>query len=206
MNWWIDRQNKDPFVRKREECNYRSRASFKLLSILKKYHLNGLKGTFLDLGAAPGGWTQVLQEKFPKQKIIACDLLSMDPLPGVDIIQGDFTTAEVQNLIAEKTYDGEVSVIFSDMAPNFTGYRLVEHARIENISDCVLLAAKRLLNPKGFTIQKIFHGPSFESILKRWRATFVKVDCFKPEASRKESAEIYLIAHQLKNAQPAKQD
>ncbi len=206
MNWWINRQKTDPFVRKREKCNYRSRASFKLLSILEKYHLNGLKGPLLDLGAAPGGWTQVLKEKFPNQKIIACDLLPMDPLSGVDIIQGDFTTEEIQNLIEEKTHDEGVRAIFSDIAPNFSGYRLVEHARIENISDCILLAAQRFLNPKGFAIQKIFHGPSFESILKRWRATFIKVDCYKPEASRAESAEIYLIARHLKNFEPKKRD
>ncbi len=199
MNWWIERQKKDPFIKKREECRYRSRASFKLLGILKKYHLTNLKGTFLDLGAAPGGWSQVLCEKFPKQKIIACDLLAMEPLMGVDIIQGDFTTEAIQQLIDEKTKGEGVSVIVSDMAPNFTGHRLVEHARMENINDHVLGVAQKLLHPKGFAIQKIFHGPSFEGILKQWRAMFVRVDCFKPEASRAESAEIYLIAHQLKH-------
>jgi 23S rRNA (uridine2552-2'-O)-methyltransferase len=123
----------------------------------------------------------------------------MEPLDGVDIIQGDFTDCNIQKMIRNTAGDDPIVAIFSDMAPNFTGHRLVEHAKIENICDSVVAVAQELLHSKGFVVQKIFHGPSFEPILKIWKKVFVRVDCFKPEASRTESAEIYIVAHQLRN-------
>ncbi len=200
MNWWVERQKKDIFVKKRKAANYHSRAAFKLIDLIEKYQLKKyIQGPVVDLGAAPGGWAQILRQSFPKQKVLACDLLPLEAVENVSFIQGDFTTPEIQQVLLDSLEGERVHAIFSDMAPNLSGHPLVDHGKLEYISDHVLSFAQNTLKNKGWLIQKIFHGPSFEIIIKNYRPFFRKISFFKPEASRKESAEIYMIAEDFKS-------
>lgn len=200
MNWWIERQKKDIFVKKRKAENYHSRAAFKLIDLIEKYQLKKhIQGPVVDLGAAPGGWTQILRHNFPKQKVVACDLLPLEPVDNISFIQGDFTSAEVQEILVQILGTEKVHAVFSDMAPNLSGHPLVDHGKLEYLADHVLEFARKTLKHKGWLIQKIFHGPSFEIIIKNYRPYFRKISFFKPPASRKESAEIYMIAEDFKS-------
>ncbi|MBM4222697.1 MAG: RlmE family RNA methyltransferase [Gammaproteobacteria bacterium] len=194
MNWWIQRQKKDVYVRKRDQAGYRSRAAFKLTEILDKQKWKIPSGAVVDLGSAPGSWTQVLVERFPNRAVVACDLLEMTPIPGCLFFQGDFTDQEICKTILNAMHGQKAALICSDMAPNFCGNRTIGSARMEYLADAVLNFAIETIQPKGVVVMKIFQGESFASIMKSWKDHFQIVKTYKPDASRTESSEIYLLA------------
>jgi 23S rRNA (uridine2552-2'-O)-methyltransferase len=192
MSWWVDRQRRDKFVKQRDVMQYRSRAAFKLQELLDKAGLKKQQGPFVDLGAAPGGWSQVLREVYPHDKIFACDLLDMLPLQGVDFLKTDFLSDEFAQYLKEKNIS-TVGGIFSDIAPNLSGQSVVQQAQMADISDKIQQFSKQFLHPKGFIVQKLFHGECFDSILSSWKESYAQVRVIKPAASRAESREIYII-------------
>lgn len=185
---WLERQLNDPFVHKARQEGYRSRAAFKMLEIQKKYRLLKPGMTIVDLGAAPGGWSQVaatiLREK---GRIVAIDLLAMDPLPGVEFYQGDFN--EIDQYV-----EGKVDLILSDMAPSSCGIKSVDHDRIMGMLEEVYSFAVERLSPGGALVAKVLRGGTEAQLLSEMRKSFSKVGHFKPDSSRSESTEIYVIA------------
>ena len=194
MNWWQDRQNRDHFVKKRRQQQWRSRAVFKIEEIFERFPIAPLKGPICDLGSAPGGWAQYLVKKFPQQKIVGCDLLNIDPLKGFDFIQGDFNDLSVAAQLRELAADKKFSVITSDIAPKIDGNRIKEQAFFLELTQNILNFADLNLKDKAYVIQKVFSGEEFEQILYLYRQKAVKVDTFKPKSSRSESREIFIVA------------
>jgi 23S rRNA (uridine2552-2'-O)-methyltransferase len=187
---WVRRQLTDPYVRRAQHAGYRSRAAFKLIDIDGRDRLLRPGMRVLDLGAAPGGWSQVAARRVqPGGTVVAVDLLEMAPIPGVRILKSDFRTADL-----EAALDGMADAVLSDMMPNVTGVPLVDQARAaELLLDAVVLCRK-VLKPEGIFLAKIFQGEAFEEVLAELRATFQTVVARKPPASRSESRETYLLA------------
>lgn len=192
MSWWTERQRRDRFVKQRDVMQYRSRAAFKLKELITRCALEKRRGPFVDLGAAPGGWSQILRECYPEEKIFACDLLEMKPIQGVDFLKTDFLSDEFADFLQQK---GVVTVggILSDIAPNLSGQSIVQQAQMADLAAQILRFAAQFLHPKGFIIQKLFHGECFDEILGNWKKSYSDVRVIKPEASRSESCEVYLI-------------
>jgi 23S rRNA (uridine2552-2'-O)-methyltransferase len=188
---WLRRHVTDPYVRKAKAQGYRSRAAFKLLQISQKEKLLRPGMVVLDLGAAPGGWSQVAAEKVkPGGKVIAVDLLRMEPIPGVTIVHGDF-----RDLAAE-----EADVVLSDVSPNMSGIRNVDQARALALSLAAVELCEKALEPHGAFLVKVFQGEAFDELLARLKQAFREVKVIKPAASRDESRETYLLARQLTRA------
>jgi len=194
-NQWLIRQEKDPFVKLAKEKGYKSRAAFKLLEIQKKYHILDHINTLCDIGAAPGGWCQVASEYFQKftkdtpKRIIAIDLLQMDSIPLVEFIQGDFTKKETLAQIPVTEFD----LIISDMAPNTSGHQETDHLRSMGLSHAVLEFVRDHLKENGNFAIKIFMGSKEKNFQSAVKEIFEKVEYFKPESSRNESKEVYII-------------
>jgi 23S rRNA (uridine2552-2'-O)-methyltransferase len=189
---WLQRHLNDPYVAKAHVDQYRSRAAYKLLEIDAKYKLLKKDSVVIDLGASPGSWSQILIEK--ASKVIAVDLLDIDPINKVDIIKGDFTSVEVVEKMKELLGSKKVDLILSDMSPNISGNKNVDHLRIMHLVEMVLEFAKEHINQNGHIVIKIFQGPDLEKFIKDVQQIFnTKIQYFKPESSRKESSEIYLI-------------
>lgn len=183
----------DPYVKRAKSEGYRSRAAFKLLEIDEKDRLfrNGM--TVVDLGSTPGGWSQVAAEKVKGGKVIALDILPMEPISGVDFIQGDFREEEMLSLL-EKSLDGrQVDLVISDMAPNLSGVGTTDQARSMHLAELALEFSRDHLKPGGFFLVKVFQGEGYEDYLKEMRAVFHKVLSRKPKASRDRSSEVYLL-------------
>ena len=193
---WINRQINDEYVIKAKQMGYRSRAAFKILEIQEKYKIINNKSVVVDLGAAPGGWSQVIAPMC--KKIIAVDLLQMDPIPNVDFIQGDFLDNNCINIINEKLNNSKIDVILSDMAPNTCGIQKVDHLRIMNILEHVYEFAKITLNNGGTLVAKVFQGGAFNEINNKIKRDFKQVFNFKPKSSRKKSTELYIICKEFK--------
>ena len=193
---WINRQINDEYVIKAKKNGYRSRASFKILEIQEKYKIVNNQSIVIDLGAAPGGWSQVISPIC--KKILAVDLLQIDPLPNVDFIQGDFLDNNCTNSINEKLNNSKVDVILSDMAPNTCGIQIVDHLRIMNILEHVYDFAKIVLNDGGILVAKVFQGGAFNEINNKIKKSFKQVYNFKPKSSRKKSTELYIICKGFK--------
>ena len=192
-NRWMMRHINDPYVSLANEKNYRSRAAFKILEINNKFNIFKNALTILDLGAAPGSWSQIAMEVTKsKATIIAVDLLDIDPLPGVNIITGNIYDDEVLEKI--RSYSNKYDVIMSDIAPNTTGHASTDHLRILDIAENVFELAKEVLSPGGNFIIKIFEGGFSQELIKEIRKQFKTIKRVKPESSRKESPEIYLVA------------
>lgn len=192
---WLERQRRDPYVRQAQADGYRSRAAFKLLEIDARERLLRPDLRALDLGAAPGGWSQVLRERLgPRGQVIALDLLAMEPIPGVTFIQGDFTEeAPLAQLF--KTLAGEtVDLVLSDMAPNVSGLRAVDQPRSIYLGELTLDLAVKVLQSGGNLVVKTFHGEGFDQLVRELRRCFERVVSRKPEASRSQSRETYLVA------------
>lgn len=183
---WLQRQLNDPLVKQAKLDGWRSRAAYKLIDIDDKFHIlkNGKK--VLDLGAAPGGWTQVSVKK--GCKVTSIDLLDIDHIPGAKIIKGDFT--DIDN---EKDIKGPFDIILSDMAPNTIGDRQVDHIRVMNLVEEAYYYALENLNPGGHFITKIFQGNESKKLLEDMRVKFETAKYFKPGASRADSKEIFLV-------------
>lgn len=191
---WLRRHVSDPFVKRAKAQGYRSRAAFKLLEFIDKDKLLKPGMRVLDLGAAPGGWSQVAAEKVgPNGKVVAIDLLPVKQIQGVEILQGDFREADLEGALG-----GRADVVLSDMMPNITGVPLVDQARAAEISLAAIDLCRRVLKPDGVFLVKVFHGSAFDEVLKALRVVFQTVGVRKPAASRGESRETYLFARGLK--------
>jgi len=181
---WLERQLNDPYVAQAKREGYRSRAAYKLIEIDDKYHL--LKGgmTVVDLGAAPGGWSQVAAQK--GAKVTAVDLLAVAPIPGVTVLRGDFREV----LKDQPRYD----VVLSDLSPNISGIRTADQMRILELLQAAIVVCKASLKPDGAFVTKAFHGETFDEARQALEKAFTRVKVLKPAASRGESRETYLLA------------
>ena len=196
---WLKEHFNDPWVAKAQAEGYRSRASFKLLEINDKDRLFRPGMTVLDLGAAPGGWSQVAARQLGSQGVvIASDILPMDPIADVHFIQGDFRDDVVYQQILDVVGDRQVDLVISDMAPNMSGNRGVDQPRAMYLAELALDMAQRVLHPEGRFLVKVFQGEGFEDFRGQMQAVFQKVISRKPEASRARSTEVYQLGLGLK--------
>lgn len=192
---WLEEHFSDVYVQKAQEQGYRSRAVFKLKELLAKDQLLKRGMRVIELGAAPGGWTQILAEEVGKTgKIWALDILPMDPIPGVTFIQGDLTSEEIFQQLWQSLEQTPVDVILSDMAPNMSGVPAVDQARVMQLAEWVGELTHDLLKPGGALLIKLFQGEGYDAYLKTLRKHFSQVMIRKPLASRKRSNEVYLVA------------
>jgi 23S rRNA (uridine2552-2'-O)-methyltransferase len=192
---WLDEHFNDVYVKKAQAEGYRSRAIYKLKEVDEKESLLKPGMTVVDLGAAPGGWTQYVTEKLQgRGLVVALDILPMDSLPDVTFIQGDFrednVLQELINLIPERSLD----LLLSDMAPNMSGTTAIDIPRAMYLVELAFDFAEKMLKPGGTMLIKIFHGTGFDDLVKQARASFEKVVIRKPLASRSRSKETYLLA------------
>jgi len=185
----------DPFVQMAQKEGYRSRAVYKLLEIDAKDRLFKPGMVVVDLGAAPGGWSQVAAAKVGRGgKVIALDLLAMDPLAGVDFIQGDFREDATLKRMQDMLQGKQIGLVISDMAPNISGVTSADQARAMDLAELAMEFALEHLKPEGSFLVKVFQGTGFESFYKLLRSRFTKVVSRKPKASRDRSSEVYLLA------------
>lgn len=191
---WLARQLNDPYVKRAKAEGWRSRAAFKLLELDAKFHLLKPGQRVVDLGAAPGGWTQVaLKAVGERGRVVALDLLEMDPIPGATLLRGDFTEETAEHAVLE-ALGGQADLVLSDMAPNTTGHGATDHLRITALAELALDFAERTLAPGGAFCAKLFAGGAEREMLARMKAGFTKVAHAKPPASRKDSSELYVVA------------
>lgn len=194
---WLREHERDVYVQKARGEGYRSRAAYKLKDIDRRDRLLRPGMTVVDLGAAPGGWSQVVRARLgTRGTVIAVDMLEMPSLAGVTFIQGDFTDADVLRAVREAAAGG-VDLVLSDMAPNMSGMRAVDQPRMMHLAECALAFAEQTLKPGGDLLLKVFHGEGFDEFLRMLRARFAKVAIRKPEASRDRSSETYVLARGL---------
>ena len=187
---WLRRHVTDPYVKAARKQGYRSRAAFKLLDIDAKEKLFRSGQTVLDLGGAPGGWSQVAAEKVkPGGRVIAIDLVQIAPISGVTILQGDFR---------EISLDTRCDVVLSDVSPNMSGIPNVDQARWLELAEGAVELGRKVLKPDGVFVVKAFHGEAFDALVERLKAVFMKVKVVKPSASRGESTETYVVARTLR--------
>ena len=192
---WLQEHFNDPYVKKAQKDGYRSRASYKLLEIQEKYRLIRPGMSVIDLGAAPGGWSQVTSRLIGGQgRLIASDILEMDSIPDVTFIRGDFTQDEVLAQILEAVGNSHVDLVISDMAPNMSGTPAVDMPKAMFLCELALDLATRVLKPGGDFVIKIFQGEGFDVYLKDARKKFDKVIMLKPDSSRDRSREQYMLA------------
>ena len=184
----------DPFVQQAKKEGYRSRAAYKLLEIDAKDHLLKPGTVVVDLGATPGGWSQVAAARVGRSgKVVALDLLPLDPLAGVEFIQGDFREDAVLKQLENMLHGKPVGLVISDMAPNISGVVSVDQARAMHLAELAMEFALEHLKPDGSFLVKVFQGEGFEDFLKLMRNRFVRVVTRKPKASRDRSSELYLL-------------
>ncbi|VEF08543.1 ribosomal RNA methyltransferase RrmJ/FtsJ [Pseudomonas fluorescens] len=192
---WLKRHVNDPYVKQAQKDGYRSRASYKLLEIQEKYKLIRPGMSVVDLGAAPGGWSQVTSRLIGGQgRLIASDILEMDSIPDVQFIQGDFTEDAVLAQILEAVGNSQVDLVISDMAPNMSGTPEVDMPKAMFLCELALDLAERILKPGGNFVIKIFQGEGFDVYLKDARKKFDKIQMIKPDSSRGSSREQYMLA------------
>ncbi|MDR1475990.1 MAG: RlmE family RNA methyltransferase [Holosporales bacterium] len=189
---WIKRHINDPYVALAKQNAYRTRSAFKLIEIQEKFKIIKDKDIVLDLGAAPGGWSQIASKI--TQNVIAVDILEVAPIPNVQFIQGDFLNQSTLNLIKDAIGESEINVILSDMCPNTCGIKKIDHLRIINIFEEVTYFAKNHLKTGGSLVVKVFQGGAEKNTLTDIKMHFRKISHFKPKSSRKQSPELYLIA------------
>lgn len=192
---WMHEHVTDPYVREAQTKGYRSRAAFKLLELVDKDRLLRRGMTVVDLGAAPGSWSQVLRERLgPSARIVAVDLLPMDPLSGVTFVRGDFREEETLRAVADAVGASRADLVLSDLAPNITGIESADQARSVYLGERALEFAMEALQPGGDLVVKAFQGAGFAELERQFRACFDKVYVRKPKASRDRSREVFLVA------------
>ena len=195
---WLERQLNDPYVQSAKRDGYRSRAAYKLMEIDEKYDVLKPGGVVIDLGAAPGGWSQVAAEKVVKPNgqgtVVALDLLEMDPISGVVTLQADFMDDDGFARLLTELGDRKVDVVLTDMAAPATGHKQTDHLRIMALCEAALEFAEEVLAPGGTFLAKVLQGGTERSLLDRLRRDFRSVRHVKPEASRADSAELYVLA------------
>jgi 23S rRNA (uridine2552-2'-O)-methyltransferase len=189
---WLKRQLNDPYVLAARQQGWRSRAAFKLMELDDKYRLLRPGQLVIDLGAAPGGWTQVAVARGAAQ-VAGVDLLAVDEVPGATILQGDFTDAATEEALLQ-LLSGRPDLVLSDMAPNTTGHAATDHLRIMALAELALDFAVRVLAEGGGFVAKVFQGGSEREMLTRMKQRFSQVRHAKPPASRKDSSELYVVA------------
>ena len=199
-NAWLREHVNDPYVQRARAEGYRSRASYKLMEIDDRDHLIRSGEVVVDLGATPGGWSQVAAKRMKaKGRVIALDLLEMEPLHGVDFIQGDFRDQSVLTQLEMLMAGEKVGLVLSDMAPNISGVLLSDQARVIHLAELCLEFSRIWLKPDGALLVKVFQGHGFEEFVREMRLIFKTVASRKPDASRDRSAEVYLLGKGLKN-------
>lgn len=199
---WLQRQASDPYVSRANKDGYRARAAYKLIEINEKFNFLRNGQVVVDLGAAPGSWSQYIAREFPRSKIFAMDLLEIKPIPNVEFYQGDFTTDEALKWLEEKlniqeqnaAEYGNTDVVVSDMAPNTTGHQKTDHLRQMVLLEYAWDFAKRALKPGGTFVAKSFTGGTTNELLKEIKQHFENVHHIKPPASRKDSVEMFIVA------------
>ncbi|MFT6077017.1 MAG: 23S rRNA (uridine2552-2'-O)-methyltransferase [Myxococcota bacterium] len=201
---WIKRHINDPFVKEAHEQGFRARSAFKIIEINDKFKILKKGKIVVDLGAAPGGWSQVVVEKVGRGKVFAVDLLEMEPIVGVEFLQQDFLSDDAaKNIInlmnknqsvSEDKTPRKCNVVLSDMAENCCGDARTDHLRIVSLLEEALEFACQILEKDGVFVGKIFQGGASRELLERLRSLFEVVKHFKPDSSRKESAESYIVA------------
>lgn len=202
---WIHQHINDPYVKLAQQKGYRARAAFKLIEILETEKLLKKGDVVVDLGSAPGSWSQVARERLAGAggvidgRIIALDLLPMEPIAGVEFFQGDFRDDEVLRELEERVGNHAVDLVISDMAPNLSGVGAADSARIQHVCDLALEFACAHLKPNGALIVKAFHGSGFSQIVQSFKQRFKRVVERKPKASRDKSSETFLVARDLKD-------
>ncbi len=189
---WLERQLNDPYVAAAKAKGYRSRAAFKLAELDDKLRLIRRGAAVIDLGSAPGGWLQVMLER-GAGRVAGVDLLPVDPLPPVELIEGDFTDPAVAARLAALV-GGAADLIVSDMAPNTTGHRKTDHLRIVGLIETAAAFAAETLKPGGAFVAKAFQGGETATVISELKRSFESVRMVKPKASRAESSEVYLVA------------
>jgi 23S rRNA (uridine2552-2'-O)-methyltransferase len=195
---WLERQLNDPYVHAAKTKGYRSRAAFKLLELDAKFHFLWKGARVLDLGAAPGGWSQVAVERLgPNGRVVAVDILEMEPLPGVQIFHADLTGPAMLAQLKD-ALGGPADVVLSDMAASTTGHRATDHIRTTALLETALDIAQEVLTPGGAFVGKAFQGGATGDLLARIKKSFRDVKHVKPPASRAESVELYLVAQGFK--------
>jgi|SRR6185437_3518152 len=191
---WMHEHVNNHYVKSAASDGYRSRAAYKLLEIDQKFDLFKNVKRVVDLGCAPGSWSQVLWRKIGKDGItVGVDLLEIEPIPGLHFIQGDFSDEEVLAQLVDAIGDKVVDLVVSDMSPNLSGVRGVDQARGAYLIELVLEFATDYLVTGGKCVIKVFHGGEFDNLVKRMRSMFNRVVVFKPDASRSKSSETYLL-------------
>lgn len=191
---WLERQLNDPYVRAAKSKGYRSRAAFKLIELDQKFQLLKRGQRVLDLGAAPGGWSQVAAARVGEVgRVVAADVLAMEPIAGATVLQTDLLAPETLALLRE-ALGGNADVVLSDMAAPTTGHRATDHLRTTALMEAALDVAEETLKPGGTFVGKVFQGGATNEILARLKRAFASVKHVKPPASRAGSVELYLVA------------
>lgn len=193
---WLARQLNDPYVRAARDQGWRSRAAFKLIELDERFQLLRPGVRAVDLGAAPGGWTQVALKRGART-VVAVDLLAIDPIPGATLLQGDFADPAIVERVIEKLA-GPADLVLSDMAPNTTGHGSTDHLRMMALAEAAFDFARTALTPGGAFVCKVFQGGSEREMLAAMRQRFRAVRHAKPPASRKESRELYVVATEFR--------
>lgn len=190
---WLHEHFTDQYVKRAQEEGYASRAAYKLLEIQKKDHILKPGMKVVDLGAAPGGWSQVAREIVGPGNVIAVDILPMDPIEGVVFIQGDFREQEVLDQLLVEVGDDSVDLVISDMAPNISGQKSVDQPRSVHLVELAWDCAKHILKPDGTFLTKIFQGSGVDEMTREIKSRFKVTRIRKPQASRARSPEIYIL-------------
>ena len=192
---WLDRHFNDEYVKRARKEGLRSRAAYKLLEIQEKDRLLRLGQTVVDLGAAPGGWSQIAKKIVgPKGRVAALDILPMEPISGVDFILGDFREEQPMQQLRQLLNGAQVDLVISDMAPNVSGMSAVDQPRAMYLCELALEFSREVLRPGGGFLVKVFQGEGFDQYIKELRSSFKRVVTRKPKASRPRSREVYLVA------------
>jgi 23S rRNA (uridine2552-2'-O)-methyltransferase len=194
---WLERQLNDPYVARAKTEGYRSRAAFKLLEIDEKYHLLKPGQRVVDLGAAPGGWSQIAAKKVGsvsgKGRVVGIDLLPIEPMAGVEFIELDFLDESAPGKLIE-LLGGPADIVMSDMAANTTGHKKTDHLRIMGLAEAAIHFAREVMAPGGAFVAKVFQGGTEGQLLADLKRDFAVVRHVKPQASRADSAELYVLA------------
>ena len=197
-NSWRIKQNRDQYIKKSKTLGYRSRASFKLIEINKKFRFIKKNTNILDLGSCPGGWSQVASEIIKTGKIMSLDIKEMEPIKNSKFIKGDIMKEKTKNQVIH-FFGSNLDVIISDMAADTTGNKSLDSIRTNLLCSEVIKFSKKTLKPKGVLVSKVFMGEDFIEVKNLAKSVFKKVNFFKPESSRKESKETYLHCEILKS-------
>lgn len=191
---WLQRQINDPYVKEAQKRGYRSRAAFKILEINEKFNIFKKGYKVLDLGSAPGGWSQIIVDIVGDNNVLATDILKMEPIPGVKFVQKNFLEDDAKDILINEMNGQKYNVVVSDMAANTTGDKKTDNLRTSNLVENALDFAIKVLRNGGSFVAKVFQGGAEKPIFDKLKANFKVVKHFKPESSRKDSVEMYVIA------------